>query len=199
MSARTTGSSRMRYQDTERRFLSLSRISQPPHGQWTAQSRPGSRLAKGTAHFRQAYHAAASYPWSCSIFICVYWRMAFCSPVIATPGSRWRQSPCLARRKARGRPTRALALDTRAMVNVDFSPALLLGTLLIAGGLALYQLRRLRPEISRDFDVIVSAVATFSGGILIFQVRPVVSQDIAQDICSLLMAHQSSSATDMTS
>lgn len=56
------------------------------------------------------------------------------------------------------------------MVNVDFSPALLLGMSLIAGGLALYQLRRLQPDISRDFDVIVSAVATFSGGILIFQV-----------------------------
>lgn len=69
------------------------------------------------------------------------------------------------------RPGRALALDTRAMVNVDFSPALLLGMSLIAGGLALYQLRRVQPDISRDFDVIVSAVATFSGGILIFQVR----------------------------
>lgn len=56
------------------------------------------------------------------------------------------------------------------MVNVDFSPALLLGMSLIAGGLALYQLRRVQPDISRDFDVIVSAVATFSGGILIFQV-----------------------------
>ncbi|EIE23111.1 hypothetical protein COCSUDRAFT_15983 [Coccomyxa subellipsoidea C-169] len=55
------------------------------------------------------------------------------------------------------------------MVNVDFSPALLLGMSLIAGGLALYQLRRVQPDISRDFDVIVSAVATFSGGILIFQ------------------------------
>ncbi len=62
------------------------------------------------------------------------------------------------------------ALTTRAMVNVDFSPALLLGMSLIAGGLALYQLRRVQPDISRDFDVIVSAVATFSGGILIFQV-----------------------------
>ena len=101
--------------------------------------------------------------------------------MIAVPGSRWLQSPCLARRKARGRPTRALALDTRAMVNVDFSPALILGMGLIAGGLALYQLRRLQPDISRDFDVIVSAVATFSGGILIFQVWCDVSQDIGQD------------------
>ena len=65
---------------------------------------------------------------------------------------------------------RASALPTLAMVNVDFSPALLLGMGLIAGGLSLYQLRRIQPEISRDFDVIVTAVATFSGGILIFQV-----------------------------
>lgn len=65
---------------------------------------------------------------------------------------------------------RASALSTRAMVNVDFSPALLLGMGLIAGGLSLYQLRRIQPDISRDFDVIVTAVATFSGGILIFQV-----------------------------
>lgn len=56
------------------------------------------------------------------------------------------------------------------MVNVDFSAALLLGMSMIGGGLALYQLRRVQPEISRDFDVVVSAVATFSGGILIFQV-----------------------------
>ena len=73
-------------------------------------------------------------------------------------------------RTSNRRTIRSLALDTRAMVNVDFSPALLLGMSLIAGGLALYQLRRLQPDISRDFDVIVSAVATFSGGILIFQV-----------------------------
>ena len=66
-------------------------------------------------------------------------------------------------------------------MNVDFSPALILGMGLIAGGLALYQLRRLQPDISRDFDVIVSAVATFSGGILIFQVWCDVSQDIGQD------------------
>ena len=55
------------------------------------------------------------------------------------------------------------------MVNVDFSPALVLGMGLIGGGLTLYQLRRFRPGLSRDFDVIVSSVAIFSGGILVFQ------------------------------
>ena len=68
--------------------------------------------------------------------------------------------------RSRGR----VGLATMAMVNVDFSPALILGMSLIAGGLALYQLRRIQPNISRDFDVVVSAVATFSGGILVFQV-----------------------------
>lgn len=100
--------------------------------------------------------------------------------------SRWLQRPCIARRASRGRQTRALALDTRAMVNVDFSPALLLGMSLIAGGLALYQLRRVQPDISRDFDVIVSAVATFSGGILIFQVGygiPVSSSQVCLPAC----------------
>ena len=56
-----------------------------------------------------------------------------------------------------------------AMVNVDFSPALVLGMGLIGGGLALYQLRRARPSVSRDFDVVASSVAIFSGGILVFQ------------------------------
>ena len=55
------------------------------------------------------------------------------------------------------------------MVNVDFSPALVLGAGLMGGGLALYQLRRLRPTLSRDFDVVVSSIAIFSGGILVFQ------------------------------
>ena len=55
------------------------------------------------------------------------------------------------------------------MVNVDFSPALVLGMGLIGGGLALYQLRRARPSVSRDFDVVASSVAIFSGGILVFQ------------------------------
>ena len=67
---------------------------------------------------------------------------------------------------ARRRPAPRAAT---AMVNVDFSPALFLGMGLIGGGLTLYQLRRFRPGLSRDFDVIVSSVAIFSGGILVFQ------------------------------
>ncbi|KAK9832484.1 hypothetical protein WJX81_001075 [Elliptochloris bilobata] len=55
------------------------------------------------------------------------------------------------------------------MVNVDFSPALVLGMGFVACGLSLYQLRRIQPELSRDFDVVVSSIAIFSGGILVFQ------------------------------
>ncbi|KAK9829487.1 hypothetical protein WJX72_006160 [[Myrmecia] bisecta] len=55
------------------------------------------------------------------------------------------------------------------MVNVDFSPALVLGLGMIAGGLGLSQMQRVRPWLSRDFDLVMSCVAIFSGGILVFQ------------------------------
>ena len=58
-----------------------------------------------------------------------------------------------------------------AMVNVDFSPATILGAGLVGLGLALYQVRAAKPWISRDYDVIISSVAILTGGILIFQVR----------------------------
>ena len=69
------------------------------------------------------------------------------------------------------RRRRCGATQTLAMVNVDFSPALVLGMGFVACGLSLYQLRRIQPELSRDFDVVVSSIAIFSGGILVFQVR----------------------------
>lgn len=57
------------------------------------------------------------------------------------------------------------------LVAVDYSqPAIWLGLGLIGGGLSLYQLRSVQPRLSRDFDVVVSSVVIFSGGILIFQV-----------------------------
>ena len=77
-------------------------------------------------------------------------------------------TPLLPPRHPRRR-TRTSPRAATAMVNVDFSPALVLGMGLIGGGLTLYQLRRFRPGLSRDFDVIVSSVAIFSGGILVFQ------------------------------
>ena len=84
------------------------------------------------------------------------------------PRSQWRLLGQAARVQRRGRRG---AVQTVAMVNVDFSPALVLGMGFVACGLSLYQLRRIQPELSRDFDVVVSSIAIFSGGILVFQVR----------------------------
>lgn len=59
--------------------------------------------------------------------------------------------------------------DTVALVNVDFGPGTLLGMVLIGSGIALYQVRTVRPEIARDFDVFFSSVGLLCGGILVFQ------------------------------
>ena len=60
----------------------------------------------------------------------------------------------------------------KAMVNVDISPSVLLGVGLIGAGVSLYQVRQVRPEISKDYDVVISCISLLVGGILIFQVRP---------------------------
>lgn len=57
------------------------------------------------------------------------------------------------------------------MVNVDVSPAVILGVGLIGSGLTLWQIRQAKPWISKDYDVVISCVALLVGGILIFQVR----------------------------
>ena len=56
------------------------------------------------------------------------------------------------------------------MVNVDFSPALILGLGMVAGGVLLYNVRINRPWISREYDVVISSISVLVGGILIFQV-----------------------------
>ncbi len=58
---------------------------------------------------------------------------------------------------------------TRALVNVDFGPAMILGSGMVASGLALYQVRAVRPEVSKDYDIMFASVALLCGGILIFQ------------------------------
>lgn len=68
------------------------------------------------------------------------------------------------------RAGRASALCTRAMVNVDFSPSVLMGVGLIGAGLSLWQVRQSKPYLSKDYDVVVSCVSLLVGGILIFQV-----------------------------
>lgn len=56
------------------------------------------------------------------------------------------------------------------MINVDGSPPLFLGAGMIAAGAVLYQLRNSRPYITKDFDIVLSCIALFAGGILVFQV-----------------------------
>ena len=73
------------------------------------------------------------------------------------------------RRQGR-RPARATG--PVAMVNVDFTPSLVLGLGMIGGGLGLYQVRLSRPWISRDYDVVISSISILTGGILVFQVNP---------------------------
>lgn len=61
------------------------------------------------------------------------------------------------------------------MVNVDFTPSLVLGLGMIGGGLGLYQVRLSRPWISRDYDVVISSISILTGGILVFQVTILLS------------------------
>jgi len=60
-------------------------------------------------------------------------------------------------------------LCTRAMVNLELSPAVVLGVGMLSGGIVLYNVRSQRPEISRDADVVISSVSVLVGGILVFQ------------------------------
>ena len=62
-------------------------------------------------------------------------------------------------------------LRATAMINVDGSPPLFLGAGMVVAGLILYQLRNSRPYITKDFDIVLSCIAIFAGGILIFQVH----------------------------
>ena len=75
---------------------------------------------------------------------------------------------------ARKRPARATrsrnAMRPVAMINVDGSPPLFLGAGMIIAGAVLYQLRNSRPYITKDFDIVLSCVSIFAGGILVFQV-----------------------------
>lgn len=68
--------------------------------------------------------------------------------------------------------TAATALSpmfTLGMVNVDVSPSVILGVGLIGAGVSLWQIRQVKPWISKDYDVVVSCVSLLVGGILIFQ------------------------------
>jgi hypothetical protein len=55
------------------------------------------------------------------------------------------------------------------MINFGGGAAPILGIALIVGAAALYFVRTVRPELSRDYDIFFSAVALICGGILLFQ------------------------------
>ncbi|MBF2064651.1 MAG: Ycf66 family protein [Calothrix sp. C42_A2020_038] len=56
-----------------------------------------------------------------------------------------------------------------AQVNVGATPATFLGIFLAVAGAALYFIRNVRPELSRDHDIFFAAVGLLCGFILIFQ------------------------------
>jgi Ycf66 protein N-terminus len=53
-------------------------------------------------------------------------------------------------------------------VNIGMNSASLLGIFLAVAGVALYFLRTVRPELSRDYDIFFSAAGILCGGILLF-------------------------------
>ena len=55
------------------------------------------------------------------------------------------------------------------MVNFGFGAASILGICLAVAGAALYFLRSVRPELSRDHDIFFAAVGLLCGFILLFQ------------------------------
>ncbi len=91
------------------------------------------------------------------------------------PCTAFRQKHWAALRAPSSRGRRPLCV--KAMVNVDISPSVLLGVGLIGAGVSLWQVRKVRPEISKDYDVVISCVSLLVGGILIFQVSHPVQLD----------------------
>ncbi|MGF1513160.1 MAG: Ycf66 family protein [Elainellaceae cyanobacterium] len=55
------------------------------------------------------------------------------------------------------------------MINIGGGPAFILGVAMILAGVALYALRSMRPELSRDHDIFFAAIALTSGAILMWQ------------------------------
>lgn len=56
-----------------------------------------------------------------------------------------------------------------AQVNFGGNPAALLGIALAVSGAGLYFLRSVRPQVARDYDIALAAVALLAGAILFFQ------------------------------
>ncbi len=56
-----------------------------------------------------------------------------------------------------------------AQVNVGGNPAALLGIVLALSGAGLYFMRTMRPQLARDYDIALAAIALLAGSILFFQ------------------------------
>ena len=88
------------------------------------------------------------------------------------PATRRRTSTTIITNSMLTTSTAAASLSpmfTLGMVNVDVSPSVILGVGLIGAGVSLWQIRQVKPWISKDYDVVVSCVSLLVGGILIFQ------------------------------
>ncbi|MEO0407671.1 MAG: Ycf66 family protein, partial [Cyanobacteria bacterium P01_A01_bin.135] len=55
------------------------------------------------------------------------------------------------------------------MINIGGGPAFILGVAMVLAGVALYALRSMRPELSRDHDIFFAAIALTTGAILMWQ------------------------------
>jgi hypothetical protein len=55
------------------------------------------------------------------------------------------------------------------MINLEFNASTLLGICLVGTSIGLYAVRKIRPELSRDSDVIFSTLGIAAGSILAFQ------------------------------
>jgi hypothetical protein len=55
------------------------------------------------------------------------------------------------------------------MINLDFNASIFLGVCLIGTSIALYAIRKVNPELSRDSDIIFSTIGIAAGSILTFQ------------------------------
>ena len=60
-------------------------------------------------------------------------------------------------------------LKNLTMINLEFNASTLLGVCLVATSIGLYAVRKIRPELSRDSDVVFSTLGIAAGSILTFQ------------------------------
>lgn len=55
------------------------------------------------------------------------------------------------------------------MINIIFYPNMFLALLLIGWAFFLYSLRFFKPQITREYDIVLSTIASVCGGVLAFQ------------------------------